>query len=174
MSLIRSLHLAAAVALAIGSAAAPAYAQSARDGLSGTRVRVTAPNFAENRVVGTVTSYDETGLQVVEEATGTVYSFPLRAVSRLDPYQGGSRGSTAWYRGRFGAFLGAGVGLLAGAAIGTTGDGDMVRPTVAGGVAGMGAGALLGALHGAAFPRDRWGWVMNPWGYDPELRPGTP
>ena len=174
MSLIRSLHLAAAVALAITAAALPAHAQPGGDGLTGTRVRVTAPNFAEGRVVGTVTAYDESGLQVVEEATGTVYSFPLRAVSRLDPYRGGSRGSTAWYRGRFGAFLGASVGLLAGAGIATTGDGNMVRETVIGGAVGMGAGAVLGALHGAAFPRDRWGWVMNPWGYDPELRPATP
>ena len=174
MPLIRSLHLAAAVALAIAAASPPAHAQERGDGLTGTRVRVTAPNFAEDRVVGTVTAYDESGLQVVEEATGTVYSFPLRAVSRLDPYRGGSRGSTAWYRGRFGAFLGGSIGLLAGAGIGTTGDGNMVRPTIAGGLVGLGVGATVGALHGAAFPTDRWGWVMNPWGYDPELRPATP
>lgn len=168
---MRTLRI-AALLLAL---AAPAAAQEAPDeGMTGRRVRVTAPNYAQHRVTGTVTAYDDRRLVVAEDSTGTVYEFPLRAVSRLDPYMGGSAGSTAWYRARFGAFLGAAVGLIAGAAIGSTGDGDMVRPALVGGAIGLGGGAALGAAYGAAAPRERWGWVMSPWGYDPELRPASP
>lgn len=172
MTAMRRLHLSAAL-LAL-AAAVPAAAQETGDGLTGTRVRVTAPNFAQGRVVGTVTAYTDQRLVVTEEGTGEVHEFPLRAVSRLDPFMGGSAGSTAWYRARFGAFLGAAVGLIAGAAVGSTGDGDMVRPTLVGGAIGLGAGGVLGAASGAVFPRERWGWVMSPWGYDPELRPDSP
>jgi hypothetical protein len=167
-------HLAFAAALLALAAAVPASAQETADRLTGTRVRVTAPNFAEQRVVGTVTAYTDQRLVVAEEGTGEVYEFPLRAVSRLDPFMGGSSGSTAWYRGRLGAFVGAALGLVGGAALGFTGDGDPLSTTLIGGGVGLGVGATVGALHGAALPRERWGWVMNPWGYDPELRPDTP
>jgi hypothetical protein len=171
MITLRSLAL-AALLLAL-AAIDPAAAQQADDGLTGTRVRVTAPHFAPERVTGVVTEYNDQRLQVTADGTGEVYVFPLRSVQRLDPFMGGSRGSTAWYRARVGAFLGAAVGFLAGAAIGTTGDSNMVRPTLVGGAIGLGTGATVGALFGAAFPSERWGWVMNPWGYDPELRPET-
>jgi hypothetical protein len=166
---MRPLRFAAAL-LAL-AAAAPLQAQEPDDGLTGTRVRVTAPNFADDRVVGTVTVYNDQRLVLTEEETGEVYEFPLRAVARLDPFMGGSRGSTAWYRGRLGAFVGGAVGLIAGAGMGAAGDGDMVRSTLIGGAVGLGAGGVLGAVTGAAAPRERWGWVMSPWGYDPELRP---
>jgi hypothetical protein len=174
MSVPRLLSIAAAAAVLALAAALPAHAQQPDDGLTGKRVRVTAPNFADQRVVGTVTAYTDQRLVVTEDETGEVFEFPLRAVSRLDPFMGGSSGSTAWYRGRLGAFIGSALGLVGGAALGFTGDGDPLRSTLIGGAVGLGAGATAGALHGAAFPRERWGWVMNPWGYDPELRPDTP
>jgi hypothetical protein len=169
------LSTAAALALLTGIVApAPLASQAATDGLTGSRVRVTAPNFADHRVVGVVSRYTDTRLEVTEEATDSVYVFPLRAISRLDPYKGGSAGSTAGYRASFGAFLGGALGLLGGAVLASVGDGERnaAVTVVLGGAAGAGGGAALGALTGAAFPSERWGWVMSPWGYDPALRPG--
>lgn len=165
---------AAALLLALAASAHSLHAQQPDDGMTGRRVRVTAPNFAPHPVVGTVTAYTDQRLVVAEEGTGEVYEFPLRSVQRLDPFMGGSGGSTAWYRGRIGAFVGGALGAIAGAAIGSAGDGEMVRTTLIGGAVGLGVGGAMGAVHGAAFPRERWGWVVGPWGYDPELRPEAP
>lgn len=164
----------AALLLALAAAALPLHAQQPDDGMTGRRVRVTAPNFAPHRVVGTVTAYTDQRLVVAEDGTGEVFEFPLRSVQRLDPFMGGGSGSTAWYRGRLGAFVGGAIGLIAGAAVGSAGDGGMVGPTLIGGAIGVGVGGTVGAVHGAVFPRERWGWVMGPWGYDPELRPEEP
>jgi hypothetical protein len=166
-----------ALALALAALAPHAtHGQEATDGLTGTRVRVTAPHFAPHRVQGVVSTYTDARLEVTEEETGTVYSFPLRSVSRLDPFMGGGSGSTAWYRARLGGFLGGAVGLLAGAVAASMSESSRSPAATVAlyGAGGLGAGALLGGVTGAAAPSERWGWVMNPWGYDPELRPGTP
>lgn len=165
---MRILALAAVAALL---ASAPAAAQQANDGLSGTRVRVTAPNYLPEILQGTVTSYRQEGLSVVSEATGDTVLLPLRSISRLDKFAGGSAGSTAWYRGRWGAFLGAGLGLVTAPLTAKLTDRDMGESAMIGGAIGLGAGFTIGAVMGAASPRERWTWTMQPWGYDPNLRP---
>lgn len=168
---MRTLTLAALAALLL---AAPAAAQERPDdGLSGTRVRVTAPNFLPAPVTGTVASYTQGGIVVVDEFSGDSILLPLRAVSRLDEFAGGSAASTAWYRGRAGAFIGGGLGLIAGAALAKTVDREIVESTLLGGAIGLGTGFTVGALYGAAAPRERWKWTIQPWGYDPNLRPST-
>lgn len=167
---IRQLLVLAATFLA----ATPAAAQQANDGLSGTRVRVTAPNFIPATVTGTITSYTQQAIVVVDEATGDSIRLPLRSVLRLDEFAGGSAASTAWYRGRAGAFIGAGLGLIAGPVLSKVNGGDMVENTLLGGAVGLTAGFTVGAIWGASSPRERWKWTMQPWGYDPNLRPAQP
>lgn len=177
---MRFLALAAAALLAAAPAAAqdpatqpPAapVVQAADDGLSGTRVRVTAPNFLPATLQGTVTAYRHDGLWVASEATGDTVMLPLRAISRLDEFAGGSAGSTAWYRGRWGAFIGAGLGLVAGPATAQLTGRGVGESALLGGAIGLGTGFAIGAAWGASSPRDRWTWTMQPWGYDPTLRP---
>ncbi len=151
-------------------APAPA-AQTANDGLTGTRVRVTAPNFLPAPVTGIVTAYRQDGLTVASEGTADTVLLPLRAISRLDKYAGGSRGSTAWYRGRWGAFIGLGLGLVAGPATAQLTDRGMGESALLGGAIGLGSGFVIGTATGAASPKERWTWTMQPWGYDPSLRP---
>jgi hypothetical protein len=158
-------------ALAAFLLATPAAAQRSSDGLSGTRVRVTAPNFIPAPVTGTVTAYTQQAIVVVDEVTGDSIRLPLRAVSRLDEFAGGSAGSTAWYRGRMGAFIGAGLGLVVGPVLSKVNGGDMVENTLLGGGVGLATGFTVGAIWGASSPRERWKWTMQPWGYDPNLRP---
>lgn len=153
------------------AAAAPAPAARANDGLTGTRVRVTAPNFLPAPVTGLVTAYRQEGLSVATEGTADTVMLPLRAISRLDKFAGGSRGSTAWYRGRWGAFIGAGLGLIVGPATAKLTDRDMGESAILGGAIGLGSGFAVGAALGAAAPRERWTWTLQPWGYDPSLRP---
>lgn len=178
---INALAAAAAFLIAMPAAAQETATQPAdvptaaaprvNDGLTGTRVRVTAPNYLPEVLQGTVTSYRQDGLSVASEATGDTVLLPLRAISRLDKYAGGSRGSTAWYRGRWGAFLGAGLGLVAAPLTARLTDREMGESAMIGGAIGLGTGFALGAAMGAGAPRERWTWTMQPWGYDPTLRP---
>jgi hypothetical protein len=149
----------------------PATAQQRSDGLSGTRVRVTSPNFIPAPVTGTVASYTQNGIVVVDEVTGDSVLLPLRSVTRLDKFAGGSAASTAWYRGRVGAFIGAGLGLIAGPLLAKVVDKEMGEMAFIGGGAGLISGFTVGAITGAAAPRDRWTWTIRPWGYDATLRP---
>jgi hypothetical protein len=151
--------------------AAPAAARRPSDGLTGTRVRVTAPNFIPAPMTGTVTSYTQQGLTVRDEATGDSVFLPLRSVSRLDEFAGGSAAGTAWYRGRIGAFIGAGLGLIAGPLLAKVVDKEPGEMAFIGGGVGLVSGFALGAITGAAAPRERWKWVIQPWGYDSTLRP---
>lgn len=159
------------LALAALLLAAPAAAQEASDGLTGTRVRVTAPYFLPAPLQGTVVSYTQQGLGVLGEEGGDTVLLPLRAISRLDKFAGGSAGSTAWYRGRVGAFIGAGLGLVAGPLLAKVTDRAMGQSVLIGGAVGLGAGFTIGAAWGAASPRERWTWTIQPWGYDASLRP---
>jgi hypothetical protein len=158
-------------ALAAFLVSVPAAAQQQSDGLSGTRVRVTSPNFIPAPVTGTVSSYSQAGIVVVDEVTGDSIRLPLHSVSRLDKFAGGSAASTAWYRGRVGAFVGAGLGLIAGPLLAKVVDKEMGEMAFIGGGAGLVSGFTLGAIVGAAAPRERWSWIIQPWGYDATLRP---
>ncbi|HEX5871484.1 MAG TPA: hypothetical protein VFY65_13755 [Longimicrobium sp.] len=158
-------------ALAAFLLSVPAAAQQRADGLSGTRVRVTSPNFIPAPVTGTITSYTQRGIVVVDEVTGDSILLPLRSVTRLDKFAGNSAASTAWYRGRVGAFVGAGLGLIAGPLLAKVVDKDMGEMAFIGGGAGLVSGFAVGAIAGAAAPRERWTWTIQPWGYDATLRP---
>ena len=158
-------------ALAAFLVSVPAAAQQQSDGLSGTRVRVTSPNFIPAPVTGTVSSYSQAGIVVVDEVTGDSIRLPLRSVSRLDKFAGGSTASTAWYRGRVGAFVGTGLGLIAGPLLAKVVDKEMGEMAFIGGGAGLVSGFTVGALVGAVAPRERWSWIIQPWGYDATLRP---
>lgn len=162
-------------ALAAVLLASPALAQQGSDGLTGTRVRVTAPNFFPAPIRGTVTSYNHLGLTVLREDTtadsAVSVTVPLRAVARLDRFAGGSASSTAWYRGRLGAFVGAGLGLIAGPLSAKVTGRGVGQSAMLGGAVGLVSGFTVGAVIGAASPRERWTWSMQPWGYDASLRP---
>lgn len=154
--------------------AVPASAQFHRVQLLGARVRVTAPPVRPDAVTGVVTRYDEGGLVVRDEATGTEQTFPLRSVSLLEISHGHSRGAHARQRATFLAFLGGGLGAIAGA---------LIQPLKGVGtsvVALGGGGALLGGIVGAAWGSsstgERWEMAVRPWGYRPDapLAPVSP
>jgi hypothetical protein len=166
--MMRTFTLAALAAVLL---AVPAAAQQSSDGLTGTRVRVTAPNFLPAPVTGIVTAYRQDGLSIAAEGTADTVMLPLRSISRLDKFAGGSRGSTAWYRGRWGAFIGGGLGLISAPLIAKATDLDMGESAALGGAIGLGTGLTIGLAFGAASPKERWTWTMQPWGYDPSLRP---
>ncbi len=165
------MRVARFAAVAAFLVAVPAAAQQASDELTGTRVRVTAPNFLPAPVTGTITSYTQQGITLTDELTGDTIVLPLRSVLRLDEFAGGSAASTAWYRGRLGAFIGAGLGLVVGPVSAKLTDKGMGESALLGGAIGMGTGFVVGALWGAATPRERWKWTLQPWGYDASLRP---
>lgn len=162
-----------AATLAVVLIAAPAHAQEREDKLTGTRVRVTAPNFLDDRVTGEVTSFTHERLVIRAESTGRQYTLPLKAVSRLDPFKGDSPASTAWYRGRLGAFIGASLGAIIAPAIVKISDQSIGQAIAMSGATGLVTGATVGAVYGWRNPVERWSWVTNPWGYDPELRPSN-
>jgi hypothetical protein len=164
------MRILALAALAAFLLTTPAAAQQRSDGLTGTRVRVTAPNFIPAPVTGTITAYTREGITLTDELTGDTIVLPLRSVLRLDEFAGSSAASTAWYRGRMGAFIGAGLGLIVGPVSAKLTDKGMGESALLGGAIGMGTGFVVGALWGAATPRERWKWTLQPWGYDSSLR----
>jgi hypothetical protein len=158
-------------AVLIAAAATSASAQRREDPLTGQVVRVTAPNFADHVVTGTVTGFSQEGLAVTEREGGTQHLFPLRSVQRLDIFRGAGGAAAAPRRARLYGFLGLAVGALAGPVIAITTDGDMATTTALSAGAGLAGGLALGAASGAAHPTEQWTWNVRPWGYDPNLRP---
>jgi hypothetical protein len=161
--------LAAAAAIALFPAAR-AEAQH-REPLVGREVRVTAPNFAEGPVRGTVTRFDHEGVHVAVDSAGTERHFPVRSVQRIDILQGRGRKATALRRMRLFGFLGAGLGAVAAPLV--AGDLDL---SIGAGVALFGgAGAVLGGtagiISGNVSPSEQWSWQISPWGYDRTLKP---
>ena len=153
--------------------AGSANAQRRQELTPGGRVRVTAPNFAPGVVTGTVASYSTEGLAVAVEATGDTLLFPLHSVRRLDVFRGAGGGATAARRARSYGFIGLAVGILAGPALAIAGDRDMVSTTALTAAGGLVAGVTLGAVSGSANPTEQWSWNVDPWGYDPDLKPAA-
>lgn len=160
--------------LAMAAAMAGSAAAQQRDELTGKLVRITAPNFANHQVIGTVTVYAQEGLTVTERGTDSTYHFPLRSVQRIDIFRGSGAGAAAPRRARTGAFLGLALGALAGPVISIVTDSDMAITTAATAGGGLLIGAALGGVAGAAAPSEQWTWNVAPWGYDPNLRPASP
>jgi hypothetical protein len=161
------------MALLAAAAVSGSVQAQQRDALTGQLVRITAPNFADHVVIGTVTAYTQEGLQVTERETGSRHSFPLRSVQRIDIFRGSGAGAAAPRRARLYGFLGFALGALAGPAIAAVTDADFVTTTAISAGSGLLVGAAAGALSGAASPSEQWTWNVSPWGYDPNLRPAS-
>jgi hypothetical protein len=155
------------------AAAVPAEAQR-RDELTGKLVRVTAPNFADHVVTGTVTTYTEEGIAVTEQGTGAEHHFPLRSVQRIDIFRGTGAAAAAPRRARSYGFVGFALGVLAGPVLAIVTDHDFATTTALSAAGGLAGGLALGALSGTAHPTEQWTWNVRPWGYDPNLRPAQP
>jgi len=147
-----------------------AYARSAgaqERPLVGTRVRITAPAIVPAKFTGVVTQYDTAHLAVRDTVTGAEQSFPLHSILFLEVSKGSSRGGNVGGRAGLMAFVLGGLGAIGGALghpiknVGTS--------AAVGGAAGVVLGAGIGAAWGAQAPRERWGWSVRPFGYDPHF-----
>jgi hypothetical protein len=149
-------------ALALLASADPAGAQDHQ--LLGARVRITAPSVVRNKFTGVVTQYDTAHLAVRDSVTGTEQTFPLHSILFLEISKGSSRGGSIGKRAGLLAFVMGGLGAIVGAVAHPYKD---VGPSAAiGGAGGALLGAGLGAVWGASAPRERWDWVVRPFGYD--------
>jgi hypothetical protein len=167
----RVLQIAAGILVLMHVSLAPSAAQGASTPpLLGNRARVHAPNFHPGPITGTITAYTADSLFIRSESDSREYHLSLRAISRYDPYKGGSRGSSARFHGALWGFVGASIGAVV-APIVPSQEYRASTRVLMGAAGGLVLGGALGASYGATFPRDRWGWVIHPWGYDPNLRP---
>lgn len=108
----------------------------------GTRIRVTAPTVASDRLVGTAMSLDVDTLVMKAEDWAAPLTVPIASVTRLDV----SRGKVS--RGK-NALKGAGIGLLVGGAGGyvveASVEGDQAIAPIVGAIGGAVNGSLIGA-----------------------------
>jgi hypothetical protein len=147
-------------ALALLASVDPAGAQDHQ--LLGARVRITAPSILRDKFTGVVTQYDTAHLAVRDTVTGTEQSFPLHSILFLEISKG--RGGNVGGRAGLLAFVMGGIGAIVGAVAHPYKD---VGPSAAiGGAGGALLGAGIGAAWGASAPRERWSWVVRPFGYD--------
>ena len=146
-------------------------AQTTNTLLPGDEVRVHAPAVLRSRVRGTVVLYQGSTLDVRQRNGGTVVSIPVASIEDLARNVGVHRGRSSWRMARFGAFLGGAAGLVSGPLIATTRAPDNFGQVMAvSAVVGTLGGAGLGAMLGAAFPRDEWQHFRMP--IIPTLRAG--
>ena len=142
--------------LALAMPATPLQAQLRGEVAPGDRVRVEVPVFG--RLTGTVVAFDSAFLLMRPAGAEADYSLPVAELVRIDVARGRSWGK--------GVLRGAGIGLLAGGALGTglgvraaRSDPDTFMDDVAvaaGAVFFGGAGTILGAGIGALTPVTRW------------------
>jgi hypothetical protein len=150
--------------------ALPATGPAQTRQLLDARVRVTAPPIRPDKVTGQVTQFDTAQL-VVRDSTGAEQSFPLHSIQLLEISRGRTTGGSAASRAGLLAFVGGGLGAIAGLVIpGEGGAGGRVA-LFGGGGALLGGG--IGALWGSSRPRERWEWAVRPFGYDPSARAPT-
>ena len=154
LALLRRLAVPAAVVCA--ASPPPLVAQTgAAIPAPGARLRVWSPDLRDRAVVGALLAVDSARL-TLERPDGARFVFPW---ARVDSVQV-SRGRE-WGRGRRGALLGAlaGGALLATLAGASTGEGEVIDPAAAAGVAfvaGALGGALVGGMIGSSRARERW------------------
>lgn len=124
---------------------------------TGDEVRVHAPSIRTSRIRGTVVLYQGSTLDLRERGTGAMVSIPVTDIRALARNEGVHRGASSWRMARFGGFVGAAGGLVAGPLIATAdADGDVGATMAISGLAGTVGGAALGALVGAVFATDQW------------------
>lgn len=166
MSILRrtgSLLAAVAALLALPAAGGAQTRQ-----LLDARVRVTAPPIRPDKVTGQVTQFDTARLVVRDEATGAEESFPLHSIQLLEISRGRTTGGSAASRAGLLAFVGGGLGAIAGLVVPGEGSAGTRIALFGGGGALIGAG--IGALWGSSAPRERWEWAVRPFGYDSSVR----
>ncbi|HSU17996.1 hypothetical protein [Longimicrobium sp.] len=166
MNVLRGILAAFLLALAMVSLPAVAGAQTRQ--LLDARVRVTAPPVRPDKVTGQVTRFDTAQLVVRDEATGTEQSFPLHSIQLLEISRGRTAGGSAASRAGLLAFVGGGLGAIAGLLI--PGEGSAGGRIALFGGGGAVVGGAIGAAWGSSAPRERWEWAVRPFGYDPSAR----
>ncbi len=129
----------------------------------GSRVRVSAPGVFAAPVTGTVVAADADWLQLASADPAEKTWVRLRFVDEVEVSRGTARRQRTWKGSSWGAFLGFGMGVIAGALA------SKELPTTTGqsvALGGLGVGLVgggIGAAIGAAIPaRERWqGYVMS-------------
>jgi hypothetical protein len=156
--------IASAFAILLALAAVPDSGGAQARQLLDARVRVTAPPIRPDRVTGQVTQFDSARL-VVRDSAGAEQSFPLHSIQLLEISRGRTTGGSAASRAGLLAFVGGGLGAIAGLVIPGGGSAGGRVALFGGGGALLGGG--IGALWGSSRPRERWEWSVRPFGYDP-------
>jgi hypothetical protein len=157
-----------AVLLALAALPFPGAARAQTRHLLDSRVRVTAPPVRGDKFTGQVTQFDSAQL-VVRDSTGAEQSFPLHSIQLLEISRGRTVGGSTASRAGLLAFVGGGLGAIAGLVIPSEGSAG-TRIALFGG-AGALLGGGIGALWGSSAPRERWEWAVRPFGYDPSHVP---
>ncbi|MFL5382777.1 MAG: hypothetical protein ACJ8GN_09720 [Longimicrobiaceae bacterium] len=170
MKILRRLAPGLAALALLLACALPARAQDRQ--LMGARVRVTAPSVLPGKFTGTVTEYDTQHL-AVRDTTGAEQSFPLHSILFLEVSKGSGRGGNVGSRATLMAFVLGGLGAIGGGLAHPIHD-ESGPSAAIGGAAGALTGAAIGALWGASSSRERWGWIVRPFGYDPHAAPPSP
>jgi len=160
-----------AILLALFALLVPALSRAQTRQLLDARVRVTAPPIRRDKVTGQVTQFDSAQL-VVRDSTGAEQSFPLHSIQLLEISRGRTVGGSAASRAALLAFVGGGLGAIAGLVIPSEGNAGTRVALFGAGGALLGGG--IGALWGSSTPRERWEWAVRPFGYDPSARAPAP
>jgi hypothetical protein len=153
--------------LALAALPFPGAARAQTRQLLDARVRVTAPPIRRDKVTGQVTQFDSARL-VVRDSAGAEQSFPLHSIQLLEISRGRTVGGSAASRAGLLAFVGGGLGAIAGLVIPSEGSAGTRIALFGGGGALLGGG--IGAIWGSSAPRERWEWAVRPFGYDPSTR----
>lgn len=135
------------------------FAQEAPPIVPGARIRVSAPSFSRDRLIGTVASKSADTLVVKVENGAAPLSIPLVSITRLEVSRGKvARGVNALKGAGIGLLVGAGVGVVAGLVIDDPQNNEITAGAWAlfgAGVLG-GAGLLTGGIVGFARSNERW------------------
>ncbi|CAN5695651.1 hypothetical protein BH23GEM7_BH23GEM7_25990 [soil metagenome] len=145
-------------------------AQENRQHFVGDRVRIRAPYWLEQRLVGQVTGITHEYLIVQPDGADSLVHLPFRTILTLDQYQGNSPSRNAWLRARQGAFLLGAIGAVGGPVLSEVVPYDMGASAVL--FAGIGAvsGGVIGGIYGYRHPKELWKLYTRPFGFDPRLR----
>ena len=145
-----------------------AVAQAADEGAlttklsPGMRVRVLAPGYAPEPIVGTIYALDERSIRLQTQARAEPLTVPREQITRLD--------LSAGRRSRLpGALIGAAVGGAAGALAGSQSSSYRDASQAGGALVGVLVGALVGALIP---PGERWN-LLSSSGYRVTLGPAV-
>lgn len=122
----------------------------------GARVRVTAVEEGAARVTGSLVYIDPDSLVVRSRGESPALSLPFTRVEMLEVSRGrdgraGARRGVTW-----GVYLGAGIGVIAGALSASGTPADPAESALLGAVGGAVLGGGAGAAVGAVFPPERW------------------